>query len=90
VARDGFVQHYTPFGISAAGILLNPKLAAVLSPNAIDSRAAKRAKGPAFSVSECWEGIEYHVMLLALLLVVIALEIISLRPDRGTWLGSVY
>lgn len=26
VARDGFVQHYTPFGISATGILLNPKV----------------------------------------------------------------
>lgn len=25
VARDGFVQHYTPFGIPASGILLNPK-----------------------------------------------------------------
>jgi hypothetical protein len=26
VARDGFVQHYTPFGIPAAGILLNPRV----------------------------------------------------------------
>jgi hypothetical protein len=25
VARDGTVQHYTPFGIPANGILLNPK-----------------------------------------------------------------
>lgn len=25
VARDGIVQHYTPFGIPANGILLNPK-----------------------------------------------------------------
>jgi hypothetical protein len=22
---DGFVQHYTPFGVPAAGILLNPR-----------------------------------------------------------------
>jgi hypothetical protein len=25
VARDGFVEHYTPFGVPANGILLNPK-----------------------------------------------------------------
>jgi hypothetical protein len=24
--RDGFVQHYTPFGIPASGILLNPRV----------------------------------------------------------------
>ena len=25
VARDGFAQHYTPFGIPTAGIFLNPR-----------------------------------------------------------------
>jgi len=26
VAREGFVHHYTPFGIPASGILLNPRV----------------------------------------------------------------
>jgi hypothetical protein len=26
VARDGFFQYYTPFGIPASGVILNPRM----------------------------------------------------------------
>ena len=43
MARDGFVQHYTPFGIPASGILLDPKADLSVSA-AICARHGARTK----------------------------------------------